>query len=261
MLTTIASYRLLTQDVERSLSNTRSSPAVQRESDYYLANIEKVKSIDDFLGDNRLFNYAMEAFGLEEMSYAKAFMRKALEGGIDERNSFANGLADVRYREFVETFNFARYGETATIFERARSGTVDRFVRQTFEIEAGNQNQGVRLALYFQRKAPTISSAFGILADRALLEVAEVALGLPGNMSNLDIDRQAKIISDRLDIDDLKDPRKLEKLIEGFTARWDVSNPSSTTSIAVPNAILSSPTIAGVGIDILASLQNLKIGG
>ncbi|MBU2583335.1 MAG: DUF1217 domain-containing protein [Alphaproteobacteria bacterium] len=261
MLTTIASYRLINQDLDRSLSTTRSAPAVQRESDYFLEKIETVKSVDDFLANDRLFNYAMEAFGLEEMSYAKAFMRKVLEGGIDDRNSFANGLADNRYREFVETFNFSRYGETTTVFERARSGTVERYVRQAFEIEAGNQNQGVRLALYFQRKAPEVSSAFGILADRALLEVAQVALGLPANMSNLDIDRQAKLITDRLDIEDLKDPEKLDKLIEGFTARWDMANPSRPLTVAVPNAILGAPGIVGVGADILASLQNLKYGG
>ena len=35
-----------------------------------------MKSIDDFMKDTRLYNYAMKAFGLDDMAYAKAFMRK-----------------------------------------------------------------------------------------------------------------------------------------------------------------------------------------
>ena len=112
-----------------------------------------MKSIDDFLADDRLFTYAMKAFGLGDMAYAKAFMRKVLEGGIDANESFANSLADKRYRDFAETFNFARYGEATTVFTRAGQGTVDNYVRQALEENAGAQNEGVRLALYFQRKA------------------------------------------------------------------------------------------------------------
>ena len=126
----------------------------------------------------------MKAFGLEDMTYAKAFMRKVLDEGIDKRDSFANSLTDQRYREFVETFNFARYETTTTIFDRTRQGTVDRYVRQTLEEDAGAQNEGVRLALYFERKASRASvSAYSILADPALLKVVQTALGIPASAS------------------------------------------------------------------------------
>ncbi|MEQ8824474.1 MAG: DUF1217 domain-containing protein [Filomicrobium sp.] len=262
MLTTIASYRLLSGDLERSLENTRNEPFVNRETEYYLENIENVKSIDEFVDNDRLFNYAMKALGLEEMSYAKAFMRKALEGGIDDPQSFANSFQDPRYQEFVATFNFVRHGENTTIFERTRSGVADQYVRQTLEENAGADNQGVRLALYFQRKAPEVTSVYGLMGDRALLEVTQTALNLSSNTSSLDIDRQAELIARELDIEDLKDPEKLDAFIERFTAIWEVSNPSSVSSnTAVPNIILSQPTIVGIGDGILASLQNLKIGG
>jgi hypothetical protein len=262
VLTTIASYRFLTQDLDRTLENTRNEPMVRRETEYYLENIEKIKSIDEFLDNDRVFNYAMKAHGLEEMSYAKAFMRKVLEGGIDARDTFANSLADSRYREFADTFNFARNGEITTIFEKTRSGVTDRYIRQTLEENAGNENTGVRLALYFQRKAPNITSAYGLLADKALLEVTQTALNLPTGTSNLNIDRQAELIASKIDIEDFKDPEKLDAFIERFTAIWEVSNPSSAaTSNAVPNVLLSGPSIVGIGGDLLASLQKLKIGG
>ena len=112
---------------------------MERDSAYYLANIRSVKSIDDFIGNDRIFKYAMKAFGLEDMDYAKAFMRKVLTEGIDNPNSFANSLTDTRYREFAETFNFARYStddrsstgpsrgpSTATFARRSRSTPASR---------------------------------------------------------------------------------------------------------------------------------------
>ena len=94
MLTTTVSYRLLASDMTRSLARAAASPVVERESAYYLANIEKITSVDDFLADDRLYSFAMKAFGLGDMTYAKAFMRKALEGGISQSDSFANQIVD-----------------------------------------------------------------------------------------------------------------------------------------------------------------------
>ena len=260
MLTTTASYRLLASDMAKTLDRTASSPSVQRDSAYYLDHIGDIKSIEDFIGHDRVFAFAMKSFGLDDMIYAKALMRKALEGGIDDKESFANKLSDTRYRDFVETFNFKRYGETATVFDRTRQGTVDRFVRQTLEETAGAQNQGVRLALYFQRKASGITSAYDILSDPALLKVAQTALNIPAETGSQDIDRQAALIKAKLDVADLKDPAKLEAFLTRFTSLWELQNP--TAASASPATILiGKPLEAGIGADLLLSLQNLKLGG
>lgn len=259
VLTAATGYRMIASDLDRSLATTAKRSDVARETEYYLANIGKVKSIDDFLADNRLFSYAMKAFGLGEMTYAKAFMRKVLSEGIDSQQSFANSLVDPRYRQFAAAFNFARYGELTTSFQRTQQGTVDGYVRQTLEEDAGRQNEGVRLALYFQRKAPEITSVYGILGDRALLSVVQTALGISPATSAADIDRQAEMISERIDIDDFKDPAKLQKFIDRFISLWEVANPSAQLS---PAAILiGQPIEFGIRPDLLATLQSLKLGG
>lgn len=261
MLTTTADYQRITRDLDRSLKLKASEPYVARETEYYLSRIGEIKTIDDFLADTRVFNYAMKALGLEEMSYAKAFMRKVLTEGIDDRNSFANKLIDKRYREFARTFNFHRYGEFATTFTRAQQGIVDNYIRQSLEIDAGQQNQGVRLALYFERKAETIDSPYAILADPALTKFIQVALRIPPMSSMQDIDKQAAEISKRLDLQDLKDPEKLDKLILQFTTLWELENPSRATAATVPNVLIGQPHQFGFSAELLASLQNLKRGG
>jgi hypothetical protein len=259
--TTLASFNAISADLTRSLGTTAAKPQVAHESEYYLANIGNVKSIDDFLADDRLFKYAMKAFGLGDMDYAKAFMRKVLSEGIDKSDSFANGLSDSRYKEFAEAFNFVRYGTTTTIFDRTRQGTVDRYVRQTLEEDAGTQNEGVRLALYFKRKAPGLSSAYGILADAALLKVVQTALGIPAETSAMDIERQAEMISARLDIEDFKDPDKLDKFLARFAGMWELQNGSTSTGVDPSSVLFSQPLELGIGADLLASLQNLRLGG
>jgi hypothetical protein len=156
VISTYTSYRLIAQDIPKSLERIASQPQVARESEHYLSRISEIKSIDEFMADTRVFAYAMKAHGLEDMSYAKAFMRKVLTEGTDDDSAFANKLADSKYREFAETFNFAKQGAAATIFGKAQQGTVDKYHRLTLEEEAGADNTGVRLALYFERTAPEL---------------------------------------------------------------------------------------------------------
>ena len=100
---------------------------------------------------------------------------------------------------------------------------VDRYTRQTLETNAGQDNEAVRLALYFQREAPNVKSVYGLLADTALWTVVKTTFGFPDTMANADIELQAKAVSQQLDIADLSDPTKLDKLITRFAAAWDAA--------------------------------------
>ncbi len=261
MISTLLQYQLVSSNIERSLQLVSSQPTVERASEYYLENIGNVNSIEEFLDDDRLFSYAMKAHGLEDMTYAKAFMRKVLEEGVDDRQSFANKLADEKYREFAETYNFARYGETATVFSRAQEGTVEKYTRQTLEENEGASNEGVRLALYFSRKAGEIDNAYDILADRALAQTVYTALGLPSEFAMSDLDKQAAYIAEKIDFEKLSEPEYLDKLLERFSTLYDLEN--GTPLSTVPNLLISSGTtnMVTIGEGLLASIQGLKLGG
>ena len=259
MTSTYTSYNLIARDLPRSIERIASQPLVARESEYYLERISEIKSIDEFMADTRLFDYAMKAHGLEDMNYAKAFMRKVLTEGIDNDDAFANQLADSKYKDFAETYNFAAQGETATIFTKAQQGTVDKYLRLSLEEEVGEDNTGVRLALYFQRTAPDIDSAYGILADTALYDVVRTVLGIPEEIAASDIDKQADMLNSRLDLDDFKDPEKLNTFMQRFTALWELDNPSYGS--ADSSLLLGSSTGFGITPELMLSINNLKLGG
>ncbi|QRE76673.1 DUF1217 domain-containing protein [Methylobacterium aquaticum] len=400
MTNTLTSYMLLSRNLATSLQRKGQDPIVARETAYYQANIGKVKSVDDFMADKRLYNYAMKAFGLEDMGYAKAFMRKVLTEGTSSATAFANRLADDRYVAFAKAYDFspgasakgtdpvvvsptqlspagsaklslpyalatsydftgtneasftlaskvdATATKSATIvlnkaafagkvadlakvtpteigaainaqigasgpdglmgkvqvgisasgslffettgytnlgFDGAPGGTgvnadtvylaggtnrtltvdnaplsapgqtavdigngmdlspganvkgvVDAYLQQSLEGDAGAEDTGVRLALYFARKAPFLNSGYDVLSDPALTQVVNTVIGLPATSSATTSEALAKratLIASKVDFTSFLDPAKVEAFARRFAAIWDAQNNTATDPI------------------------------
>lgn len=470
MLSTFIDYRSTVADLSKSLNRTASQPTSKRDIQYFQDHIGNVKTLDDFMADNRLYSFAMKAYGLDDMIYAKGFMKKVLAGEPDANGRvLVDRLQDSRYRDFAAAFNFKTYGQApnkpqhsddpevqalidslginqtlmqkkddydskttgqidyiqnmakyvhsiddivedskissfvrtavglppassddddytqaqqieskfdaaafqdpeqlrqlidrffaqrlegrkaiidpyfrpagtyadsdaeigkltqyfqakiGTVYSakdivadpvlsglvlstlgvstaatsknsdaqakliesrldvsslrdprklsqfldrfktqrsEARTATVDAYVRQTLETDAGNENEGVRLALYFQRKAASINSAYGFLADPALAQVVRTALGLPQSAKS-SIEAQANLIERKIDISSLKDPQKLNQFIKRFTIMWDTQNNTASS----PALTFLAGSDASLDADLLLKLQSIRLGG
>ncbi|OLP58193.1 flagellar biosynthesis protein FlgF [Xaviernesmea oryzae] len=256
MTTTFTSYKQITSDLTSSLKRVQEQPDVARETAYYMSKIGSVKTVDEFMADSRLYNYALKAHGLEDMSYAKAFIRKVLTEGNEKDDAFAKKLSDSRYSDLVNSLNFAKFGTAATAKDSAQTGVTAKFSRQTLEEEVGEDDSGVRLALYFERMAPSITSPFGLLADEALAQVTRTLLQVPDEFAAADIDAQADHIKEKIDISSFKDPKKLSKLMERFTALWEAQkDPAASDTLKLFGGS------SGISADLLLSINNLKLGG
>ncbi|TGD95613.1 DUF1217 domain-containing protein [Methylobacterium nonmethylotrophicum] len=399
MTSTLTSYVLLSRNLATSLQRKGAEAVVARETAYYQANIGKVKSVDDLMADQRLYAYAMKAFGLEDMTYAKAFMRKVLTEGTADSTAFANRLADDRYVAFAKAFDFSQAAsatgtdptltaggyalpgsaqlsltgalaeatdfsgtnearfviasqvdatttKTATIVlnkaslagrvadlakvtqaeiatainaQIAASGAgglmgkvevsvtmqgrlsfettgytdlgldgeaggdganadtvtlaggktrtltvsnallsdpgqtavdigngtdvapdvnvkavVDAYLQQSLESDAGAEDTGVRLALYFARKAPTLNSGYDVLGDTALTQVVNTVLGLPatsGATTSEALAQRASFIGSKVDFASFQDPAKVEAFARRFAAIWDAQNNTASDPI------------------------------
>jgi hypothetical protein len=416
---TLTSYRLIARDMTTSLKRKAAEPTVARETAYYEAHIGKVKSVDDLMADQRLYAYAMKAYGLEDMTYAKAFMRKVLTDGVASATSFANRLADDRYVAFARAFSFpkaasatgtdpsgfgraaapatvsadaslpettdfsgrrearfviesrldaatvqsvtitlnaatlagtardpgkatraeiaaainaqvaasgeaslegkvqvgigvdnALFFETTAFYSLGEDGVpggsganadvnvyaggtgrtlairnvplsgadrvavdvgfgtalgpdamaqtvTDAYLRQSLESDAGAQDTGVRLALYFARKAPTLASAYDILGDAALSQVANTVIGLPatsGAATSAALARRVALIGSKIDIASFRDPAKVESFVRRFAAIWDAQNNTQSAPVL---ALFAS---GGIDAEMLTSLQANRSG-
>jgi hypothetical protein len=234
------------------------------ESTYYHNTIVKLQSLDELLDDDRLVAYLRKAYDLEDRSISEGMLRTALTSDPLDEDSFVNRQSDMRLRDLAIAFNFASDGSIGRVSDgqaQIRSNilkTTDLNTRQTMETDAGQNSEGVRLALYFQRKAPGITSAFDILADKAVFEVVRTALSLPLSMSQADIEVQAEMLIDRIDLADFRDPAKLEKFITRFAALYDLNNGGSSAASAA-SIILGGQSFGSIGMNVslLTQMQRL----
>ena len=236
----------------------------EEEAKYYAAQMQKVDSVKELLADGRLVAFVLEANGIDPESVDAVFMEKIFTSDLEDPKSFANQQANRDYRKIVSSFNFNAEGlversEDAKI--QSRRGiyeTIDSHVRQKLEEDAGNENAGVRLALYFERKAETITSPYDVLADDALFEVFKVLFQLPEEIGSADVDAQADLVERYLDMKELQDPEKVSKMIVKFSVLYDLAN-QTTTDPAV--AVLSGSGSVGISADLMMSLAQLRTGG
>ena len=261
MTSTTASYLSIANNLSRYQRTTEADPTVKSDTAYYLANIGKVKSISDFVNNYRLLTYALTAFGLQGETNAKGLVTAVLRGGVSSGKSLANTLTDPSFTAFATAFDFVGKGASAvTASAAATTGTTAQYVEQTLESTQGRQNQGVQLALYFARVAPTVTSTYGLLADSSLLKVVQTAYGIQPS-TTIDIDTEATALGKVINVADLKNPAKLQHIIERFTANYDLQGDNTSSGVSGIAQIFAAPATGGFSSDLLLSIQGLKLGG
>ena len=237
--------------------------AGEAESKYYSSFVDTVESVDQLLSDKRAVAYIKKAYGFDKETISDAVLRRVLTSDVNDPTSYVNQGTNTRFRDLASAFNFDKNGDAKRMTlglaqdPNEVSETQDLYVRQTMEERAGDQNEGVRLALYFQRKASSITSAYSILADKALLEVAMTSLGIPDSAAQADVDTLAKMISSRIDIADFKDPAKTDKFLARFASLYDLQNTDSSSNIAT--MLLSGSTSTGFSESLLSSIQTMNM--
>ncbi len=192
------------------------------------------------------------------VSYGKGLMLKVLEQGTGSNSNLAYTLNNPNILAFAKAFNFVTNGASTTTMAAATTDVVNKYVNQTLDTNEGQQNPALKLALYFKQNAPDITSVYNILADKDLLSVVQTALGLSQYISAEDIDTQANLLSNAINIADFKNPQKLQQFIEKYCAMNDANNPTSDTTNVL---LLSSDSSMGISTSLLSSIQNLPLGG
>ena len=260
MTSTLSTYLQVTNNMTKWQTLTSSQPAVKQATDYYEANIGNVKTPADLVNNYQLFSYALTAYGLGDETYAKSMFQKVLEQGTGSTSNLAYTLNDPRILALAKTFNFAADGASTTSSSAVTTGVVNSYVQQTLETSEGQSDPGVQLALYFQQNASSITSVYNILADKSLLSVVQTTLGISPLTSEEDVDTQANLLSQKLNISDFQDPEKLQKFIEKFAVMYDMENPNAATQgLSVPNALLSTSS-SEFDTNLLDSMQGINIG-
>jgi hypothetical protein len=245
--------------------NTAAKAGATDDMNYYTKTIQGVDSVDKLLSDGKLVKVMVGSYGFDPAKVTKDFLKKVFSSDLSDPKSFANTQADQRWAQMAGAYNFdsktgkiATLNETGAMDRRARIATVDNYYQQTLETEAGDDNAGARLALYFQRMAPTITSAYDILADQALLQFFKTSNNLPDGFSTLPIDTQAAKVKSVMNLKDLSDPEKVRTMVKKFTALYDIQNGGTSSGASALSILSPGSGSATLSADTLFTLSQIK---
>jgi len=200
------------------------------EIEYFEKQMETITTVDQLLSNNRVVTFLLESQEIDPKSVTKDELKQMFASDLADPKSYVNQLSDKSFAKIVASFNFDTEGNLTadTIGTVQQRGdvlqTVNNYVRQTLEEEQGNSNEGVRLALYFERKASSITSPYDILGDTALLNFFKTTYNLSTYFSSQDLDKQASTVEKFMELDKLSDPDYVQKVIQRFTALYDSQN-------------------------------------
>lgn len=234
--------------------------AATKKAEVYQEKIQSIDSVSELLANREVVDVVIGAFGLDADDVTDDFLKQIFSSDLSDPKSFVNQQTDSRWAELVASFNFDAEGNLTretigTIQQRGETmETVNKYLRQTLEETEGESNEAVRLALYFQRTAPTITDAYGLIADDALMAVFRTTFGFSDEFSNMDVDQQARIIGENLELSDLQDPAKLERLLQRYSAMYDTEN----ATFSDPAISILSGGSGSISADLLFSLAQLK---
>ncbi|MGL3606114.1 DUF1217 domain-containing protein [Rhizobium sp. G187] len=241
---------------------TAAQTAATEKAEAYQEKIQTITTVDELLADRDVVDVVLGAFGFDPEEVTDDFLKQIFNSDLSDPKSFVFTQTESRWAEMVASFNFDAEGnltrDTAgTVQQRGETmETVNAYLRQTLEETEGESNEAVRLALYFQRAAPDVTDAYSLIADDALMEVFRITFGYSDEFSNMDVDMQAKVIEDNLDLQELQDPEKMERFIQRFTAMYDVENADVSSSALT---VLTGGGSTGISADLLMSLAQLKV--
>ena len=139
----------------------------------------------------------------------------------------------------------AAKGSTFYAFGNTMQSLVNDYVTNQFEVAAGEQNTGVREALYFNRVASADVKAEApqgkeaqvdtLLGDTVLRNVVTTATGTPAAIAEQDLTRQESIFASAVDVNQLaNNPSYTKTFVQQYLAEYDVANPTTGGNSSSP---------------------------
>ncbi len=260
-------WKFLQSTYSSQLQNFSDSASIKNDRDYLTEKLSKPVSLDEFMADKRLLRITLTSVDLGGEEWKGGFIRKVLDEAADPESTFLKRLNNADYSKFASTFSFT--DGTMSLSADALEQIGENFETAAFRNAVGDVDDNMRLSLNYQSKIVDIAAAgssertvlYKLLGNVPMRTVLETAMNLPSDMNNLDIDRQADILKEKLqshfgitDISDMASLDKIDKVLQRFHVMNTVSNGPSVNTPGYAALTLLSGSSSGFG-DIAS--QNL----
>ena len=238
-------WKFLNRTLETQKTAFAKAPEVQRDTDYFKANIGKINTAEELVNDRRLLTVALGAFGLDADIKSRAFIKKVLAEGTLTTGALSNRLSDKRYLDMSRAFGFGDYPTPSTKISDFGARIVAQYEARQFEVAVGNQDGNLRLALSLPRDLTAIANKtsseatkwFTIMGNAPLRQVFLTAFNLPNSFGAIDLDKQLETLKAKAEqvfgantVAQFSDPQKVEQLARVFLLRGAAAQAIAQTS-------------------------------
>ncbi|WP_169567649.1 DUF1217 domain-containing protein [Sneathiella limimaris] len=205
-------------------------PTTARDIETFKEEIVNVKSVDDLMKNRTLLKVTLSAFQLESEIDKYAMVEKMLSEDPEDKNSLVNKLVEPRWTKLSKAMYGLNLDPNFFQNEANVNLILEGYKTNEFEKFEGTNAPGIREAMYFDRVAGGVEEVSQVLADKTLMHVVRVGLGLPESFQSLEYEQQKARLAKELDMDDFKDPAKIDKMVERFLIMTEINNTDATAN-------------------------------
>ncbi|MAL80608.1 MAG: hypothetical protein CMN55_16135 [Sneathiella sp.] len=217
-------YKLANNQKDAHMKSFEAQPTVSRDLATFKEKIGEIKSVDDLMKNRTVLNMVLSAFQLESEIDKPAMVKKILTEDPTDKDSLVNRLVEPRWTKLANALHGLNSDPDFFQKEANVNAILAGYKTNEFEKFEGEKADGVREALYFKRMAGNVESLGQIMADKTLMHVVRVGLGLPESFQSLEFSQQRDRLEKQINIDDFKDPEKIEKMIQRFLVYTEMNN-------------------------------------
>lgn len=217
----ILALKLLRRESVTFENGVKNDAIAKREIESFKEKIAGIKSVDDLMKDQATYSFVMKAFGLEGEIYAKAMIKKILTSDPDDKESLVSRLTKTEYKELNAAMKFKEDGSANTNHfsdQEWVDSMVDSYVSQRIIDNQTETNPVVGEALSFLKDAGQFTNWYKVISNEGASNVMRVALGLPDSLKSADVDAQKRAFEKKMNIEDLKDPKVLDSIVNKYSA-------------------------------------------
>lgn len=119
-------YQVVVRDLDKALSRKAAEPVVAREIARFTEGASGIQSVNDLFDDIGIYNFAVRAYGMEELVGSYALLRKVIGGGTGE-GGYAARLSDSRYLDLASAFLVVGEGVAPSALYVSGDGVAQRY--------------------------------------------------------------------------------------------------------------------------------------
>ncbi len=213
--------RLSKGDAAKQAAQFAQNPQVKKEIEYFRQKAASVKTPEEFFKDQRLMKFALSAYTLEAEQQFPARIKQIMMSDPKDPKALANRMADPRYSEINKDFAFGQTGTANLKLSKFVDKVVEKYTTSEYEKKLGDQNPALREAAYFKRKIGNVTDVYQILGDKVLRGVVFDTLGIPAEVANQSVEKQADLMKKGFKLDKVKDRLYVDNFLKRFVAARD----------------------------------------